>query len=300
MNTNLVLENVLHARARLGEGTVWDQDRKLLYWVDIYNHRVHQFEPSTGNDVIFEVEAEVSCIALEGFDHLLLGLRDRIAFLDIPTGKITSLVSVEADNPKSRLNDGKCDPAGRFWVGTMSEEEKPVANLYRFDLDGSLHVMETGLTISNGLGWSPDQARFYLTDTPAQKIYVYDYNVETGDIWNRRVHVDLAGESFFPDGLAIDAEGYIWSAMWNGWCVIRFDPDGKEVLRVPMPVPCPTCCAFGGADLTDLYITTASIGLSQPEIQNAFYSGDLFCLKTDVTGLPGYRFPNSNIVNMAQ
>lgn len=295
METNFVLENVFHARARLGEGTVWDADRQLLYWVDIYNHRVHQYEPATGADVVFEVGAEVGCVGLEGFDRLILGLRDRIAFLDIPTGEIVTLAYVEADNPKSRLNDGKCDPAGRLWVGSMSEEEQPVAKLYRFDLDGSLHVMETGLTISNGLGWSPDQTLFYLTDTPAQKIYVYDYRVETGEISNRRVHVDLTGEPFFPDGMAIDAEGYIWSAMWNGWCVIRFNPEGKEVLRVPMPVPCPTCCAFGGADLTDLYITTASIGLSQAEIQNAFYSGDLFCLKTDVAGLPSFRFPNSNL-----
>jgi sugar lactone lactonase YvrE len=300
MNTQFCLENVLNARARLGEGTVWDENRQLLYWVDIYNHRVHQFEPSTGNDVVFEVGAEVSCVALEGFDHLILGLRDRIAFLDIPTGEVFSLVSVEAENPKSRLNDGKCDPAGRVWVGTMSEDDQPVANLYRFDPDGSLHLMETGLTISNGLGWSPDQTLFYLTDTPTQKIYVYDYDVVTGSIGNRRVHVDLQGESFFPDGLAIDSEGYIWSAMWNGWCVIRFDPEGREVLRVPMPVPCPTNCVFGGEDLSDLYITTASIGLSQPEIQKAFYSGDVFRLKTDVVGMPCFRFPNPEIVTLAQ
>lgn len=295
MSMPFALENVLGARARLGEGTVWDSDRQLLYWVDIYNHRVHQFEPATGTDVVFEVGAEVTCVALEGFDRLMIGLRDRIAFLDIPTGQVIDLVAIEFEHAKMRLNDGKCDPAGRFWVGAMSEAEQPIASLYRFDPDGRLHTMETGLTISNGLGWSPDHTLFYLTDTPAQKIYVYDYAVATGEIRNRRVHVDLTGESFFPDGLAIDAEGYIWSAMWNGWCVIRFDPTGREVLRVPMPVPCPTCCAFGGSDLTQLYITTASVGLSQSEIQTAFYSGDVFCLKTEVVGLPAFRFPNSQL-----
>ncbi|MDX2228691.1 MAG: SMP-30/gluconolactonase/LRE family protein [Leptolyngbyaceae cyanobacterium bins.349] len=286
MDVSFPLINVLPARARLGEGTVWDATNQLLYWVDIYNHRVHQFEPATGTDVVFEVGHEVGCLGLEGRDRLILGLRDHLAWLDIQTGGVTPIRPVEADNPKTRLNDGKCDPGGRFWVGSMSEEEQPEANLYRYDPDGSLHVMETGLTISNGLGWSPDQTVFYLTDTPRQTIYAYDYDVTTGDIQNRRVCIDLSHESFFPDGLAIDAQGYIWSAMWNGWCVIRFDPEGQEVMRVAMPVPCPTCCTFGGSDLTDLYITTASVGLSQAEIQKGFYSGDLFCLKTDVVGLP--------------
>lgn len=293
MDTKFPLVNVLNARARLGEGTLWDTDRQLLYWVDIFNHRVNQFEPSTGTNIIFEVGQEVGCMGLVDQERLILGMRDRIAYLDIQTGKVTTLLTLEADNPKYRLNDGKCDPGGRFWVGSMSEEEKPIANLYRYDPDGSLHIMETGLTISNGLGWSPDQTLFYLTDTPTQKIYVYDYKLETGEITNRRVCVDLTHESFFPDGLTIDAEGYIWSAMWNGWCVIRFAPDGKEVLRVPMPVPCPTNCTFGGPNLTDLYITTASVGLSQPEIQKAHYAGDLFCLKTDVIGLSAYSFQAS-------
>jgi sugar lactone lactonase YvrE len=293
MDTKFPLVNVLNARARLGEGTLWDTDRHLLYWADIFNHRVNQFEPASGTNIIFEVGKEVGCMGLVDQERLILGLRDRIAYLDIQTGKVTTLITLEADNPEYRLNDGKCDPSGRFWVGSMSEAEKPIANLYRYDPDGSLHIMETGLTISNGLGWSPDQTLFYLTDTPTQKIYVYDYKLETGEITNRRVCVDLTHESFFPDGLTIDAEGYIWSAMWNGWCVIRFAPDGKEVLRIPMPVPCPTNCTFGGPNLTDLYITTASVGLSQPEIQKAHYSGDLFCLKTDVTGLPAHRFQAS-------
>lgn len=292
MDAILSLENVLNARARLGEGTLWDESSQLLYWVDIYNHRVHQFEPSTRNDVVFEVGAEVGCLSLVSGDRLLMGLRDRLAFLDLQTGDVTSIVEIEA-HPQTRLNDGKCDPAGRFWVGSMSELEEPVGKLYRYDPDGSLQIMETGLTISNGLGWSPDHRLFYLTDTLKQTIYVYDYDVNIGAIANRRVFIDLSHESFFPDGLTIDSQGYLWSAMWNGWCVIRFDPAGQEVLRVPMPVPCSTNCTFGGSDLTDLYITTASVGLSQPEIQAAFYSGDVFRLKTDVVGLPAPCFQNS-------
>jgi sugar lactone lactonase YvrE len=172
----------------------------------------------------------------------------------------------------------------------MCSLEKPQASLYRYDTDGSLHLMETGLTISNGLGWSPDQKTFYLTDSPQQKIYAYDFDSVAGNISNHRIFVDLTHESFHPDGLTIDSEGYIWSAMWNGWCVIRFNPNGEEILRIKLPVQLPTSCTFGGEDLRTLYITTASVGLSQAEIEKSFYSGDLFALQTDITGLPNYSF----------
>jgi sugar lactone lactonase YvrE len=150
--------------------------------------------------------------------------------------------------------------------------------------------METGLTIANGLGWSPDGTTFYLTDSNESQIYAYDFDSKTGSIQNRRTLVDLSHENFEPDGMAVDAEGCIWSAMWNGWCIIRFDPNGKEMMRVKLPVQLPTCCTFGGEQLTDLYITSASVGLSQSEIQKSFYSGDLFCLQTDVIGMPSYQF----------
>lgn len=290
MNANTYsLENVLNARARLGECPLWDNERKLLYWVDIYNYRVHQFNPSTKSDRFFEVGDAVGSIALAGKNRLLLALRDRLAFLNLQTEEVTSLIALEADKPDTRLNDGKCDRQGRFWFGSM-HDEKPEASLYRYDPDGSLQVMETGLTISNGLGWSPDEKTFFLTDSPTQKIYAYDFDAKTGQIDNRRVFVDLRDESFVPDGLTIDSEGYLWSAMWDGWCVIRFDPQGQEVLRIPMPVQCPTCCTFGGEQLQDLYITTASVGLSQKQIQKSFYSGDLFCLKTDVCGMPSHSY----------
>jgi sugar lactone lactonase YvrE len=150
--------------------------------------------------------------------------------------------------------------------------------------------MEQGLTIGNGLGWSPDQTTFYLTDSTPHKIYAYRFDTASGAIADRRVLIDLSQEEFEPDGLTVDSEGCIWSAMWNGWCIIRFDPDGKEIMRVQVPVQRPTCCTFGGTDLRDLYITTASVGLSQTEIQTGFYAGDLFCLHTDVTGMPSTPF----------
>ncbi|MBE8988191.1 SMP-30/gluconolactonase/LRE family protein [Nostoc sp. LEGE 12450] len=284
------LHNVLEARARLGEGPIWDSTGKLLYWVDIYNHRVHQFNPTTGENGFFDVGDVVGAIATAGADRLIMLLRHHLAFLNTQTGVVTPILEIEANLPDNRLNDGKCDPQGRFWFGSMCSIEKPQASLYRYDTDGSLHLMETGLTISNGLGWSPDQKTFYLTDSPQQKIYAYDFDSVTGSITNRRIFVDLTHESFYPDGLTIDSEGHIWSAMWDGWCVICFNPKGEEILRIKLPVQLPTSCTFGGDNLQTLYITTASVGLSQAEIEKSFYSGDLFALQTDVTGLPNYDF----------
>lgn len=284
------LHNILEARARLGEGPIWDSTKKLLYWIDIFNHRVHQFDPPTGEDRFFNVGDVVGAIAPAGKNRLIITRRRHLAFLNTQTGEVNPILEVEANMPNNRINDGKCDPQGRFWFGSMSTIEKPDANLYRYDPDGSLHLMETGLTISNGLGWSPDQKTFYLTDSPQQKIYAYDFNLKTGNITNRRIFVDLTHESFYPDGLTIDSQGNIWSAMWNGWCVIRFNPKGEEILRIKLPVPLVTSCTFGGEDLQTLYITTASVGLSQAEIDKSFHSGDLFALQTDVTGLPSYDF----------
>ncbi|MEH1839043.1 MAG: SMP-30/gluconolactonase/LRE family protein [Nostoc sp.] len=284
------LHNVLGARARLGESPIWDSTKRLLYWVDIYNHRVHQFNPATGENCFFDVGDVVGAIATAGADRLIMALCHHLAFLNTQTGAVTPILEIEGNLTDNRLNDGKCDPQGRFWFGSMCSSEKPHASLYRYDQDGSLHVMETGLTISNGLGWSPNQKTFYLADSPQQKIYSYDFNSVTGNISNRCVFVDLTHESFHPDGLTIDSEGYVWSVMWDGWCVIRFNPKGEEILRIKLPVQLPTSCTFGGEDLQTLYITTASVGLSQAEIEKSFYSGDLFALQTDVTGLPNYDF----------
>jgi sugar lactone lactonase YvrE len=290
-NTNYTPKNLLEARARLGEGPCWNQDEQLLYWVDIYNHRVHQFNPATGGHQFFDVGEVVGCIAPAGTNRLIMAQRKRLAFLDTSNGKVTPILSIKAEEnqPDNRLNDGKCDSSGRFWFGSMSTEGAN-GRLYRYDPDGSLDILETGLTISNGLGWSPDDKTFYLTDSPLKTIYAFDFDAETGSINNRRVFIDLNTESFYPDGLTVDSEGCIWSAMWDGWCIIRFDPSGKEMMRVKMPVQRPTCCIFGNADLSTLYITTASVGLSEAEIQHSFYSGDLFSLVTNISGMPTHHF----------
>ncbi|PSN19494.1 gluconolaconase [filamentous cyanobacterium CCP5] len=284
---NLQPQNILNSRARLGEGPVWDARIQGLYWVDIYNRRVHRFDPASGADKVWDLDTVVSGISLVAEDpsKLIVAQRHGLGVLDLATGTAEPLVAIEADRPHTRLNDLKCDPQGRLWVGTMHNHEQPEAHLYRYD-KGSLEIMETGLSISNGLGWSPDGQLFYLTDSPRQIIYAYSFDLERGDIGDRRPFIDLTPETFYPDGLSVDSEGCLWSAMWNGGCLIRFDPDGQEMTRMALPLPLVTSCAFGGADLTELFITTASVGLSQLEIQTSVCSGDLFWLKTQVRGLP--------------
>lgn len=286
---NASLQPVLAARARLGECPVWDPDREVLDWIDVYNHRVHQFDPSNGGDRYFDTGDVVSAIVLAGTDRLLLALSDKLALLHLENGKVEPLCRIEHPHPGTRLNDGKCDPQGRFWIGSMSETADQAA-LYRYDLDGSLHVMETGLTISNGLGWSPDGMTFYLTDSPKRRIYAYQFDGETGSIRDRRVLIELDDEGVEPDGLTIDRQGHVWAALWNGWCVVHFDPNGRELERLSMPVRYPTSVTFGGPDLTDLYVTSASVGLSQKQIQRELHAGDVFRVSVPTQGLPARAF----------
>jgi sugar lactone lactonase YvrE len=289
VTSSLIAQPVLAARARLGECPVWDPDRQRLYWVDIYNQRVHEFNPLTHADRWFETGDAVPALVLARQNRLLLALRNRLAFLHLDSGAVEPLQELEFSLPGTRFNDGKCDPQGRFWIGTMSEQPGQAA-LYRYDTDGSLHVMETGLTTSNGLGWSPDGASFYLTDSHVREIYLYRFNPRSGAISDRRVLINLSGDVPEPDGLTIDRRGHIWTALWNGWSVAHFDANGGEIERIPLPVQRPTSLAFGGPKLTDLYITSASVALSQTDIQRGFQAGDLFCIDGAAEGVPSQAF----------
>lgn len=283
------LRNLLAARARLGEGPSWDSRGGVLWWVDIHNHRVHRLDPATGADTAYDVGETVGCAVPSANGRVLLALRRGLALLDPETGALERLATVLPERPGLRLNDGKCDARGRLWVGSMSREAGGAA-LFRCDPDGSVREVERGLTLSNGLGWSPDGRTFYLTDSPEKTIYAYDFDVEAGEVSGRRVFADLSGSDPVPDGLAVDAEGCVWSAQWDGSRIIRFAPDGQEVRRVALPVPRPTSCAFGGPDGADLYVTSASIGLGEEEIEESIESGDLFVLRPGVAGLPATPF----------
>ena len=190
--------------------------------------------------------------------------------------------------PSLRFNDGKCDPAGRFWVGTFDLEQKPHAGtLYRLDPDGSLHVMLRGITNSNGIAWSLDKKLMYYIDTPTLTVQAFDYDHATGAIANPRVIIRIPEGAGFPDGMTIDAEGKLWVALWGGGAVHRYHPATGALLQaVAVPAPYTSSCAFGGPDLKTLYITTARGGLSPEQLEEFPESGNVFAVEPGVAGVP--------------
>ena len=282
------LEHVLAAQDELGEGPVWDAVGQALYWVDIERGLVHRFHPSSGDHRVMRVGKKVGALALREGGGMVMATEVGFAFWDEGEQSLRLIGDPEAHKPQTRFNDGAADRRGRFWAGTMGD---PYHNhLYRLDPDLSIHTMESGIDISNGIGWSPDNRVMYYTDSTPGIIYAYDFDVETGEIANRRVWVDRSGRPGVPDGLTVDSEGFVWSACWDGWCVERYDPQGNLERTIHLPVPRPTSVMFGGPNLDVLYITSARTELSEAALNQSPLSGDLFCLQPGVRGLPEPRF----------
>jgi sugar lactone lactonase YvrE len=285
------VELVLDARADLGEGPRWDSRRQRLLWVDIMRGRVHAFAPSTGECRNVAVGRPVGALASASDASLVLAVAGGFARLDLDSERLEMLAVVEADRPQNRMNDGNCDGAGRFWAGTMALDEAPGAGaLYRLDPDLTVHTMLTGVTISNGLDWSPDGRRMYYVDSPTQRIDVFDFDVATGTIANRRAFVEVPADAGVPDGLTVDAAGFVWLALWGGAALRRYAPNGTLARVVPLPVTHPTSCAFGGAALDELYVTSARRPLTAQEKARQPQAGGVFRLRPGVAGRPAHLF----------
>lgn len=282
------VEHILAVQARLGEGPIWNMAERKLYFVDIEGGAFHRYDPLAGSDEVFTVGLPLGCLAFRASGGLVLATRDGFMTWDMTTGAATRMVDPEPHRPHARFNDGAVDRAGRFWAGTMSEGDDN--SLYRLDPEGSTHVMETGITVSNGIGWSPDNRRMYFTDSRRKLIYVYDFDLTTGETANRRVFVDSTAENGVPDGLAVDSEGCVWSARWGGWKVTRYDPDGRAALEIPFPVEYVTSCALGGPNLDELYVTTAWTAVPESQRAQQPLAGDLFRVRVGVKGLPAPLF----------
>ena len=274
----------------LGEGPVWVPEEQVLYWVDILRPALQRWHPASGAYQNWAMPADIGCFALREQGNAVVALRNGFAFLDFGTGHLTPIADPEAEIPSTRFNDGKCDRQGRFWAGTMDEEMPNTRGaLYRMDADGSYQLMKPGIGISNGLGWSPDNQTMYYTDSGQRTIWAYDFDPENGAISNERIFAQTPQE-YVPDGLTVDAEGFVWSAKWDGWKVVRYAPDGSVDLEVQFPVQRPTSCVFGGPELSQLFITTASVGLSESELQEQPQAGSIFMVETHTKGLPEPRF----------
>jgi len=286
------VRSVLSLRPDLGESPVWSREEAALYWVDVRKPTINRFDPRTGANREFTAPEPVHAIAiaLTRTRRLLAVLEASLALIDCESGAVKHLTRV-VEGVEDNLNDGRCDRAGRFWVGSKARDwVKPIGGLFRFDPDGSLHKLDEGMQLSNGLGWSPDNRTMYFIDSQPRLIYAYDFDFAAGTVRNRRVLVRIAEEHGLPDGMTVDAEGFLWVAQWNGWRVVRYDPDGKVERVIRMPVSKPTSCMFGGPDLRTLFITSCTMRMTPEEMAAQPLAGNLFALDTDVRGLPEPHF----------
>lgn len=281
------------APSLLGESPMWHPGEGALYWCDIPGFKLNRFEPASNLHQSWAFETDVACCApLLGGD-LLLGMRDGLWRFNLQHSKRHPLLkSLPYDPALERFNDGKADPQGRYWVGTIYEpRDPPLAALYRFSR-GQIAKMADGITTSNGLGWSPDGRTMYWSDTKAHLVYALDFEPADGSVSKRRVFARFAAKGEEPvyggrpDGAAVDAEGCYWVSMFEGARVLRLSPAGEVLRVVPLPAQCPTMPCFGGPDLKTLYVTTARQGRPVQELAALPFSGCVLQLRVDVPGLP--------------
>lgn len=286
----------LDIRAELGECPLWSADEQALYFVDIKGRALHRYKPSTSEHRIMLMPEEIGCIGFRKGGGFIAGFRSGLWLLDAEGRREVKL----ADNPEnqetSRFNDGRIDPAGRFFAGTIDEpKDGGKAHLYRYDRRG-LAVMAGGLLTSNGVAFSPDGRTLYHADTPTFTVWRYAYDPATGLATDQSLFIRLTPtetDRGRPDGAAVDAEGCYWTALFEGGRIQRYAPDGTLLAEYPVPARCPTMVCFGGPDLRTLYITSASTGRSEEELAAFPHSGSLFSMRVDVPGLPEYRFDSS-------
>jgi sugar lactone lactonase YvrE len=282
MKTELIFD----AKAKLGEGPAWDAKTQTLYWVSILDKRVY-----AGNQILAELDEFVGCLAPRKNGQLILGTRFKFVDLDPASGQLTDLVSLDSELPTNRLNDGKCDPAGRFIAGTMDmNETDPNGRLYSFDGNATKTLVD-GVTISNGLAWSPDYKTLYYIDTPTREVRAFDYDVAKGEIANPRVAIRSGDSLGWLDGMTSDTEGNLWIAMWGGAQITKWNPNTGQLLeQIPVPALQSSCPVFGGKDMNELYITSARKGMSEADLTKYPLSGGLFKVVTKTEGMPTFEF----------
>ncbi len=278
--------------AILGEGPVWDEQESLLYWVDILSGKLFRYDPHHKSNKAFDIGEHLGCVALREEGGLVLARQSGFAFFDPRQQKITNITGPEFQSPGSRFNDGKCDPSGRFWAGTLTYDlDEGAGSLYCLDQNLDTQIKLRELTIPNGMAWNQGIDKFFFIDTPACAVQSFDYNDASGEITNPVVVKKFDKEEGYPDGMCIDREGALWVALYNGGKVIRIDPDSGETLfEIQLPVPQATSCTFGGADFSELYITTGREYMSEEDVDRWPLSGSLFKVQLPFKGWPPTRF----------
>jgi D-xylono/L-arabinono-1,4-lactonase len=270
-----------------GEGPLWHPDEEQVYWVDIPRGRLYRYDPTTGTHALCFEGPPIGGFTIQEDGSLLLFMDKGAIAVWREGAPLDYIVEAIPAERKTRFNDVIADPAGRAYCGTMPDGDRP-AHLYRLDTDGSLTLLLDDVNLSNGMGFTPDRTQMYYTDTRKQTIYLFDYDEVTGALTNQRSFVTVPEEpgEGHPDGMTVDADGNVWSARWDGHCLVQYSPAGEELQRITFPVPKVSCVTFGGPDLTDMYVTTASVG---NRAQEGPLAGALFHLNLGVKGLPEFR-----------
>jgi sugar lactone lactonase YvrE len=281
-------EHLLPAHNKLGETPIWSPEESALYWVDWSVGLICKYEPATGKFETFSINLPVTALARRASGGWIVIAMNGVYQWDSQLNEFNQLVGPpEPDRPYIGFNDGAVDRQGRLLVGTVNMDDvfAPDGSLFRLDLDGSFNKIDTGYATANGIGVSPDGKTVYVTDMRHNRIIAIDYNTADGTVSNRRLFAQVPGEEGMPDGLIVDAQGFVWSGHWAGWKLTRYDPDGRIERQIRFPVEHVISFAFGGKDLDELFVTTAWWGLSEEERKKQPWAGDLFHLKMDVKGL---------------
>ena len=282
-------------KARLGEGAFWNHKTQELYWVDIEDQMLHIYNPQTKKNRSLPTPSKIGTVVPKNTNETIVALQDGIYTMNIKSGDIVLLSDIESGLTENRFNDGKCDPSGRLWVGSMALKMQSYrASLYMVDTSGNAQVKIDRVTVSNGIVWSSDQKTMYYIDTPTGMIRAFDFDNEIGAISNERIVVKVPNSMGSPDGMAIDSEDMLWVGMWNGNAVIRCNPKtGKIISKIEVPAHNVTACAFGGKNLDTLYITTASIDMTKKEKAACPLAGSLFKADPGVKGVKSVFFGNN-------
>lgn len=291
------VEVIQGTHSSLGEGAIWNHRTNQLYWVDITGKILNIYTPRFGVNRELYVGQMIGTVVPAQSGRVVVALENGFYFLDPETGTKNLIANPEEEMVGNRFNDGKCDPSGRFWAGTMHIDGKPgQGTLYRLDPDTSVHPMIRNVSISNGIVWSLDHNRMYYIDTPTQKVMGYDFDNKTGQISNGKPVIEIPAEMGAPDGMTIDSEGNLWICLWGGAALGCWNPETGELVRkINVPAKNVTSCAFGDADLGTLYITTARIATSDEDLKKFPLAGSLFKVRPGVTGTEAYFFSDSNI-----
>jgi len=296
--TTLTALLVYEAKAKLGEGAIWNPETQCLYWVDIEGQTFNVYDPVTAVNRAYPTPKRIGTVVPVNAKVVLVALEDGIAAIDLDKGSVHYQLNTDIHlSHNKRFNDGKCDAAGNFWVGTLSMDGvREVSSLYCVKADFSLEEKVKGVSISNGIAWSLDGNFMYYIDTPTGEIVQYNFDAISSNLSQRKVIVKIPDTMGYPDGMTIDNEGMLWVALWDGFGVARFDPaTGSLLQKINVPAPKVTSCAFGTENLDTLFITTASVEMTEEELNQYPLSGSVFAIKVGAQGIKANSFKRDTL-----